>query len=203
MSCADPETFVWRAGYYRPYSGFAIEMAFRWPADCGPTLNADFVALRVLVRSKPVLLRDPIVLWFLMGPHPPHPWKRAWMYSNPENFTLIDDIPSTWHSSTNKSHVSNIYGSRGGEWGSGHPTYTDKHIHMRARVLADHRDVGLLRNTGIGPLPPPWQFKKLSNQHYSVRQRNTWSPPLEATIWIRVCNYLILTVCKWMLAFLK
>ena len=25
---------------------------------------------------------------------------------------------------------------------------------MRARVLADHRDVGMLRNTGIGPLPP-------------------------------------------------
>ena len=45
VSCADPERFVWRAGYYRPYSGFAIEMAFRWPADCGPTLNADFVAL--------------------------------------------------------------------------------------------------------------------------------------------------------------
>ena len=44
ISCADPETFVWRAGYYRPYSGFAIEMAFRWPADCGPTLNADFEA---------------------------------------------------------------------------------------------------------------------------------------------------------------
>ena len=77
------------------------------------------------------------------------------MYSNPENFTLIDDIPSMWHSSTNKSHVSNIYGSRGGEWGSGHPTYTDKHTHMRARVLADHRGVGLLRNTGIDPLPPP------------------------------------------------
>ena len=62
MSCADPETFVWRAGYYWPYSGFANEMAFRWPADCGPTLNADFVALRVLVGSKPVLLRNPIVL---------------------------------------------------------------------------------------------------------------------------------------------
>ena len=62
MSCADPETFVWRAGYYRPYIGFAIEMAFRWPADCGPTLNADFVALRVLVGSEPVLLRHPIVL---------------------------------------------------------------------------------------------------------------------------------------------
>ena len=27
--------------------------------------------------------------------------------------------------------------------------------HMRARVLADHKDVGLLRNTGIDPLPPP------------------------------------------------
>ena len=26
---------------------------------------------------------------------------------------------------------------------------------MRARVFADHRDVGLLRNTGIDPLPPP------------------------------------------------
>ena len=39
ISCADPETFVWRAGYYRPYSGFAIEMAFCWPADCGPTLT--------------------------------------------------------------------------------------------------------------------------------------------------------------------
>ena len=70
MSCADPETFVWRAGYYRPYSGFAIEMAFRWPADCGPTLNADFVALRVLVGSEPVLLRNPIVLGFPMGPQP-------------------------------------------------------------------------------------------------------------------------------------
>ena len=62
MSCADPETFVWRAGYYRPYSGFAIEMVFRLPADCGPTLNADFVALRVLMGSEPVLLRNPIVL---------------------------------------------------------------------------------------------------------------------------------------------
>ena len=69
MSCADPETFVWGAGYYRPYSGFAIEMAFRWLADFGPTLNADFVALRVLVDSEPVLLRNPIVLWFPMGPH--------------------------------------------------------------------------------------------------------------------------------------
>ena len=99
--------------------------------------------------------------------------------------------------------MSNIYESRGGELGSGHPTYTDKHTHMRARVLADHRDVGLLRNTGIDPLltPPTPQFKKLSNQHSSARQRNTWSPPLKATIWICVCNYFNLTVCKWMLVF--
>ena len=44
--------------------------------------------------------------------------------------------------------------------------HTDKHTHMRARVLADHRDVGLLRITGITPSlppPPPRQFKKLSN----------------------------------------
>ena len=111
-------------------------------------------------------------------------------------------VPDTLHTQTN-TYTRNIYGSRGGEWGSGHPTYTDKHIHTGARVLADHRDVGLLRNTGIDPLPPtppppppppppPRQFKKLSNHHSSVRQRNTWSPPLEATIWIRVCNYLTL-----------
>ena len=49
-------------GSRKPYSGFAIEMAFRLTADCGPTLNADFVALRVLVGSEPVLLRNPIVL---------------------------------------------------------------------------------------------------------------------------------------------
>ena len=79
------------------------------------------------------------------------------------------------------------------------------HTHTRARVLADHMDVGLLRKTGIDPIlpPTPRQFKKLSNQLSSVRQRNTWSHPLEATIWIRVCNYFNLTVCKWMLAFLK
>ena len=47
--------------------------------------------------------------------------------------------------------------------------HTDKHTHMRACVLADHRDVGLLRNTGIDPLPPlhPRQFKKLSNIAFS------------------------------------
>ena len=98
MSCADPETFVWRAGYYRPYSGFAIEMAFRWPADCGPTLNADFVALRVLVGSEPRLrtsiAKEPYSIVISHGSAPLPLWKRALMYSNPENFTLIDDIPS-------------------------------------------------------------------------------------------------------------
>ena len=134
MSCPDPETFVWRAGYYRPYSGFAIEIAFRLPADCGPTLNADFVALRVLVGSEPVLLRNRIVLWFPMGLHPSPSGSAHECTATPENFTLIDDIPSMWHSGTNKSHVSNIYGSRVGERGSGHPTYTDKHTHTRARA---------------------------------------------------------------------
>ena len=59
--------------------------------------------------------------------------------------------------------------------------HIDKHTHMRARVLADHRDVGLLRNTGIDPCILP-------------------SASEEATVWIRVCNYFNLTVCKWMLA---
>ena len=31
-------------------------------------------------------------------------------------------------------------------------TQTNTHTHAR---VADHRDVGLLRNTGIDPLPPP------------------------------------------------
>ena len=39
-------------------------------------------------------------------------------------------------------------------------TQTNTHTHMRARVLADHRDVGLLRNTGIDPSPPPTQIQK-------------------------------------------
>ena len=33
--------------------------------------------------------------------------------------------------------------------------YIHRQTHMHARVLADHRDVGLLRNTGIDPPPPP------------------------------------------------
>ena len=155
------------------------------------------------------IAKEPYSIVISHGSAPPPPlWKRAWMISNPENFTLIDDISSMWHSGTNISHVSNIYGSRGGEWGSWHPTYTDKPTHTRARVLADHRDVCLLMNTGLDPPPspptpppPPRQFKKLYNQHSSVRQRNTWSPPIEATIWICVCNYFNLTVCKWMLVF--
>ena len=121
-----------------------------WPnIKCWLRSSASFSGLRTSIA------KEPYSIVISHGSAPLHLWKRAWMYSNPENFTLIDDIPSMWHSSTNKSHVSNIYGSRGGEWGSGHPTYTDKHIHMRARVLADHKDVGLLRNTGIDPPSPP------------------------------------------------
>ena len=120
-----------------------------WPnIKCWLCSFASFSGLRTSIAKEPYS----IVISHGSAPLPP--WKRAWIYSNPDNFTLIDDIPSMWHSSTNKSHVSNIYGSRGGEWGSGHPTYTDKHTRTRARVLADHRDVGLLRNTGIDPFPP-------------------------------------------------
>ena len=102
------------------------------------------------------------------------------------------------------NHMCPIYTDQ--EKGNGVPDtlHIQTNTHTHTRVLADHRDVGLLRNTGIDPpSPPPRRFKKLSHQHSSVRQQNTWSPPLEATIWIRVCNYFNLTVCKWMLAFLK
>ena len=53
--------------------------------------------------------------------------------------------------------------------------HTDKHTHMRARVLADHRDVGLLRNTGItpSPPPPPDNSKSCRTLHSSVRQRRS------------------------------
>ena len=42
-------------------------MAFRWWADDGPTLNAGLVALRFSKGSRPVLLRNPIALWFSRG----------------------------------------------------------------------------------------------------------------------------------------
>ena len=168
-----------------------------WPnIKCWLRSFASFSGLRTSIA------KEPYSIVISHGSAPLSLWKRARMYSNPENFTLIDDIPSMWHSSTNKSHVPNIYGSRGGEWGSGHPTYTDKHTHMHARVLADHRDVGLLRNTGIDPPPPP-TIQKAVQPAFFRRQRNNWSPPLEATIWICVCNYFNLTVCRWMLAFWK
>ena len=40
---------------------------------------------------------------------------------------------------------------------------TQTNTHTRARVLADHRDVGLLRNTGIDALPPPDNSKSCPN----------------------------------------
>ena len=45
----------------------AILMAFRWRADDCPTLNAGLLALWFFRRSKPVLLRNPIYLWFFRG----------------------------------------------------------------------------------------------------------------------------------------
>ena len=49
-------------------------MKFRWNADDGPTLNAGYIDLWLLRGSGPVLLRDPIFLWFLGGrsPFPPY-----------------------------------------------------------------------------------------------------------------------------------
>ena len=79
------------------------------------------------------------------------------------------------------------------------------HTHARARVLADHRDVGLLSYTGIDPLPPPPPQIQKAVQHCILPSASEapGSPPLEATIWIRGCNNFNLTVCKWTLAFLK
>ena len=45
----------------------AIEMAYRWRADDGPTLDAGFVALWLFRGSGPVLQRNPIFLWFFRG----------------------------------------------------------------------------------------------------------------------------------------
>ena len=62
-------------------------MAFRWRADVGPTLNASLVALWFFRGSGPVLLRNPIFLWFSRGgggggsgpPVPPPLWIRTWI----------------------------------------------------------------------------------------------------------------------------
>ena len=48
-------------------------MALHWRANNGPTLNAFLVALRYSRRSGPVLLRNPIALWFSRGVHTPCP----------------------------------------------------------------------------------------------------------------------------------
>ena len=42
-------------------------MAFHWCADDGPTKNAGLVASWFLRGSGPVLLRNPILLWFFRG----------------------------------------------------------------------------------------------------------------------------------------
>ena len=60
-------------------------MAFLWRADDGPTLNAGLVALWFLRGPGPVLLRNPIFLWFnreggIRIPCP-HLWIRPWCWS--------------------------------------------------------------------------------------------------------------------------
>ena len=66
------------------------------------------------------------------------------------------------------------------EEGNGVPDtlHTDKHTHMRARVLADHRDVGLLRNTGIDPLPPPPTTIQKADQHCILPSASETPGPL-------------------------
>ena len=128
-----------------------VSLACRlWPnIKCWLRSFTSFSGLRTSIAKEPYS----IVISHGFAPLPL--WKCAWMYSNPENFTIIDDIPSMWHSSTNKSHVSNIYGSRVGERGSGHPTYTDKHT----RARASWQITGMLVCWGIQvltpSLPPP------------------------------------------------
>ena len=69
-------------------------MAFHWHADDGQTLNAGLVALWFLRGSGPVLLRNPIFLWFSreggLDPYPPPSlWIRAWSKSRDEYFSNI------------------------------------------------------------------------------------------------------------------
>ena len=52
-------------------------MAFRWRADDGPTLNAGLVALWFYRGSGPVLLRNPIFIFFQGGPDPLSPFGSA------------------------------------------------------------------------------------------------------------------------------
>ena len=170
-----------------------------WPnIECWLRSFASFSWLRTSIA------KDPYSIVISHGSAPLSLWKRAWMYRNPENFTLIDDIPSMWHSSTNKSHVSNIYGSRGGEWGSGHPTYTDKHTHARARVLADPRDVGLLRNTGIDPLsPPPHNSKSCPTSILPSASETPGPLPLKQQSGSAYAIILTLQFVNWCSLFLK
>ena len=53
--------------------GNAIEMAFCWRANDGPTLNAGFVALWFFSVSEQILFRNPIFLWFFRGFWTPYP----------------------------------------------------------------------------------------------------------------------------------
>ena len=45
----------------------AIEMAFRWRADAGPTLNAGLVALWFFQGILTSIAKNPYILWFFKG----------------------------------------------------------------------------------------------------------------------------------------
>ena len=64
--------------------GKAIELAFLWRADDGPTLNAGLAALWFWRGSGPVLLKKPYIFVICQGgvrTPCPHLWIRPWCWS--------------------------------------------------------------------------------------------------------------------------
>ena len=64
-------------------------LAFRWCADGGPTLNAGLVALWIFRGSGPVLLRNPIFLWFQGGPDPLPPLPAGSAHKSDESARML------------------------------------------------------------------------------------------------------------------
>ena len=99
-----------------------------------------------------------------MGPHP-SPSGSAHECTATPRISLLWTTSLACDIVAQTNHMCPIYMDQ--EEGNGVPDtlHTDKHTHMRVRVLADHRDVGLLRNTGIDPLPPPSLTIQKAVQH--------------------------------------
>ena len=111
---------------------------FRWRADVGPTLNVGLVALWFFRGSGPVLLRNPIFLWFSGGGGGPHMYafkKRIFKKRLDPHF-MIDNM-----------HITRI--KRWGGGGSGRPWNIT------------NVSIVFLRNTG----PDPWKITKLPNRN--------------------------------------